>query len=473
MKIMFIASECWPLVKVGGLADVVGSLSRALKRKGVEVGVVLPFYRDINLRNGSFAKVDKVFTVNFSGKNQAFYVYKTLLFEEQVPVYLVKKKGFFEEKGVYLKPDASPKGSFLEAKKFFFLSRAGLEIARWQKADIIHCHDWQTGIVPFLVKEKGLPLKTLLTIHNLGYQGVYEAGMAVKILGKDFPGEEVNCLRLGIENADLINTVSPTYAEEILTPQFGCGLEKILRKRKKDLTGIVNGLDLNAWNPEKDPFIIKNYSPATLDQKKKNKIFLQKKYFKNADPRLPLISIVSRLAPQKGITLVKKIMPRLVKRNMNFILLGTGVEEYENYFTRLSQEHPGKIHAEITFSEKLAHRIYAGSDIFLIPSFYEPCGLGQQIAMRYGTPPVGRETGGIKDTVEDTGLGLFGRRAGTGFLFKRPTPRAFFGSIKKALSAYSKKDFWRDIQKKGMKKDFSWDRSAQKYVDLYQSLDRS
>lgn len=472
MKILFIASECWPLVKVGGLADVVGSLSRALKKRGLDVSVALPFYRKVKPEN-PVTPLKKKFCLSSGNKKEPFSLYKTFLFEEEVPVYLIKKEKYFKEE-VYRRSDGRPARDIREAKRFLFLCRAGLEIAAWKKADIIHCHDWQTALVPFVVKKRDLSFKTLLTVHNLGYQGVYPGKEVEKRLGLEFRSQDLNFLRLGIENADLVNTVSPTYAKEILSKRFGCGLEKTLRKRKKDLSGIVNGLDLEAWNPEKDPWLARNYSSLSLEKKKENKKFLLKKYFNSSRLSPPLLGLVSRLAVQKGISLVQKVLPRLIKEDLYFILLGQGLKKYEEYFARFSEKHGDRFQAVLGFDKKLAHRIYGGADMFLIPSFYEPCGLGQQIAMRYGTVPLGRATGGIKDTVSRTRSFLFWKKVGTGFLFKRPRGEALLKTIEKALRVYRKrKGLWVRIQKKGMKKDFSWEKSAGKYIDLYREISLS
>ena len=317
------------------------------------------------------------------------------------------------------------------------------------------------------------------TIHNLAYQGQYPASLINKIFKTNFKGR-VNCLELGILNADIINTVSPTYAKEILTKKFGFGLEKVLRKRKKDLYGILNGLDEDIWDPKIDKFIVQNYSWEDLDKKIENKKYLLKKLFYRPDFEKPVISIISRLAMQKGIDLIEKIFSNLLKENIYFIVLGKGHKRYENFFLKMEKRYPKMVKANILFDERLAHQIYAGSDIFLMPSFFEPCGLGQQISMKYGTVVVARAVGGIKDTIKNAKVPPAGRAGkiqkskliveGEGFLFEKYNPKEFLKEIKRALKFYQNKEIWQKIQQNGMKKDFSWRKSAKEYLKLYKKL---
>ena len=387
-----------------------------------------------------------------------------------MPVFLIKKDKYFGEGGVYLEADASSGGSEKEAARFFFLTSAGMEIARSIGAEIIHCHDWHVSLITFLIKKQGLKkIKTLLTIHNLGYQGIYSFNVVNKLLGTDFI-ENVNCLKLGISESDLISTVSPNYAREILTPEYGFGLDKSLIKRKKELVGIVNGLDYKIWGPEKDSYLKSFYSYKSLEKKKINKIHLQKKFFKKSNPAIPVLGIVSRFAEQKGFNLIKEIFPVLMKKNINFLILGQGLSQYQNFFQEKAKKFPEKIGIKIGFDEELAHQIYAGADMFLMPSFFEPCGLGQLIAMRYGTVPIVRETGGLKDTVSPAKIA--GKKIeGTGFLFKNYRSEELLKSIEESLKAFENKKFWRKIQINGMKKDYSWETSANQYLKIYQRLE--
>ena len=469
MKILFVASECSPVAKVGGLADVVGSLPKALKSLGVDVSVILPFYKVIKVKKNKLRLLKKNIPVHFNQKKESFDLWKTFLPKSKVSLFLIKNNKYFGGKGVYVESDASSGGSENEAARFLFLSAASIKIAKLMKANILHCQDWHTALTPYLVKKEGYKIKTLLTIHNLGYQGVYESKTVNNLLGTAFPGKEVNCLKLGILTADFINTVSPSYVKEILTRKYGAGLQKYLKKRKRHLIGIVNGIDYDFFNPETDSFLTKNYSWKNIEDKTYNKILLQKKCFKKANLKIPILGIVSRLADQKGFDLIKGIFKNLMKENLQCILLGTGSPEYEMFFEESSKKYKKKFYAKIAFDEELAHQIYGGTDIFLMPSAFEPCGLGQQIAMKYGTVPVARAVGGIRDTVFS--VKISGKKVeGTGFLFNRYDKKDLFNLIKKSLSFYNKKDVWQKIQINGMKQDFTWKKSAKKYKSLYERI---
>lgn len=467
MKILFVASECNPLVKVGGLADVIGALPKALKELGIDVSVLIPFYQVMDLDKEKVKLVLKDYPVVFNNRREKFNLFRTYLPNTTVPVFLIENGNYFKD-GVYIETDASSGGSEEEAARFLFLSKVAVEIAGLNKTDILHCHDWHTAIVPFLVRKQGLKIKTLLTIHNLGYQGIYDWRTVNKLLGTDF-SEKVNCLKFGILNADIITTVSPNYAKEILSEQFGSGLEKHLQEKKRNLVGILNGLDENFFNPETDSYIVENYSIKNLELKIKNKTYLQKITFGEASIELPVISIVSRLAKQKGIDLIIEGFPSLAKENIRFIILGEGDEKYEKFFKEMMLKFPEKCWAKIGFDERLAHQIYAGSDIFLMPSLFEPCGLGQQVAMKYGTVPVARAVGGIKDTVLPVMI-YPEAIEGSGFVFEGYNTKEFIGSLKEALNLYERKDSWRAIQLNGMSQDFSWRKSAQKYSEVYKDL---
>lgn len=469
MKILLVASECSPMAKVGGLADVVGSLPKALKRLGVDVSVALPFYKVIKTNKKDLELVKKNASVIFEGKKQFFNLYKTFLPKSKVPLLLIDNKKYFPGNYVYPEADASSGGTEQEVSRFLFLSAAGIKTAEVIGANIIHCHDWHTALIPYLIKKEGSKIKTLLTIHNLGYQGIYFNKLVNKLLGTVFPENEVNCIKLGILTADFINTVSPSYAKEILKPKYGFGLQKYLKKRENHLSGILNGLDLEVFNPKIDSYLKKKYSWQSIKQKSYNKAYLQKKCFKKVNLQIPVLGIVSRLADQKGFDLIKGIFKNLMKENLQLVLLGKGSPKYERFFKIASKRFPKRFFAKITFNEELAHQIYGGIDIFLMPSAFEPCGLGQQIAMKYGTVPVARAVGGIKDTVFP--VKISGKKVkGTGFLFNRYDEKDLFNSIKKALSFYNKKDVWKKIQINGMKQDFSWKNSAQKYKSLYKRI---
>lgn len=469
MKILLVASECAPLAKVGGLADVVGSLPKTLKNLGADVSVVIPFYKTVSVKKKELKLFSENLWVNFAGKKENFSLWQTYLPKSKVPVFLIKKDEYFGKGDVYLETDASSGGSEKEAARFFFLTLAGIKIAQLIGAEVLHCHDWHVSLAAFLVKKQGLKkIKTLLTIHNLGYQGVYSSNVVNKLLGTDFI-ENVNCLKLGISNADFISTVSPNYAREILTPEYGFGLDKNLTERTKELTGIINGLDYKIWNPEKDSYLKSSYSYKSLENKKINKIHFQKEFFKKSNPATPILGMISRLAEQKGFDLIQEIFPVLMKKDINLVILGQGLLRYENFFKEKVKQFPGKIGLKIGFDEEMAHQIYAGADMFLMPSFFEPCGLGQLIAMRYGTVPIVRETGGLKDTVSPVRI-TNEKIEGTGFLFKNYRSEELLESIEESLKTFENKKFWREIQINGMKKDYSWEISAGQYFKIYQQL---
>ncbi len=470
LKILFAASECAPFAKVGGLADVIGSLPKALKKLGVDAAVTIPFYGTAQVKKEDLNLFKPGVEMEFEGKKEFFDMWKTRLPQSNVSLFLIDNKRFFKG-DVYIEKDASSGGGREEAKRFLFFSLAALKAAELTKSDILHCHDWHVGLVPYLVKKSGLKFKTLMTIHNMGYQGIYSAETVNQLLGTDFL-ETVNCLKEGILGADFVNTVSPNYAREILTKEFGFGLEKFLQKRKKNLAGIINGLDEKQFNPESDPYIVKNYSVKDFKGKGENKNYLQKKCFGSKND-LPLMGIIARLTPQKGFDLIKDIFDELIKENIQMVLLGKGIKEFEDFFFEKSKQSPGKFFAKIGFDEKIARQIYAGADIFLMPSHFEPCGLGQLIAMKYGTIPVAREIGGLKDTIEDVKFKSRSGKSlttGTGILFERYKSQDLLTAIKKALNLFKDKETWSQIQKNAMAQDFSWRQSAKQYLKIYKKL---
>lgn len=444
MKVLFIASECAPIAKVGGLADVVGSLPKSLKKIGVDISVLIPFYGAAKLKKEEIKLVLKESTVFFDGKEEKFNLWQTTLPKSKVPVFLIENNKYFKG-NVYIETDASSGGSATEAKRFFFLSVVGIKLAETLKIDILHCHDWHTAIIPFLIKKEKLQLKNLLTIHNLQYQGLYPYQIVNQLLNTKFT-KDVNCLKQGILNAKIITTVSPTYAKEILTKEYSAGLKSALLKRKNDLYGILNGIDKI------------NYS---LDKKQSGKRKLQKICKLVQNPEIPIISLIGRLTEQKGFDILNPILDKLGKMNLQLIVLATGDPRYEKTLIRAAKKFPDKFSINIKFDAKLAQQIYAGSDIFLMPSQFEPCGLGQIIAMGYGTVPIVRATGGLKDTVKNLK---------TGFVFKNYNSQELLNTIKKALKAFQNKKAWKQLQTNGIKQDFSWDKSAKKYIEIYQIL---
>jgi len=444
MKVLFIASECAPIAKVGGLADVVGSLPKSLKKIGVDISILIPFYGAVKLKKEEIKLVLKEATVFFDGKKEKFNLWQTTLPKSKVPVFLIENNKYFKG-NVYIETDASSGGSATEAKRFFFLSKVGIKLAETFKIDILHCHDWHTAIIPFLIKKGKLQLKNLLTIHNLQYQGLYPYQIVNQLLNTKFT-EDVNCLKQGILNAKIITTVSPTYAKEILTKEYGAGLEPVLLKRKSCLHGILNGIDKI------------NYS---LDKKQADKRKLQKICKLAQNPEIPVIALIGRLTEQKGFDILNPILDELGKMDLQLIVLAAGYPKYEKELIRAEKKFPDKLSINIKFDAQLAQQIYAGTDIFLMPSQFEPCGLGQMIAMSYGTVPIVRAAGGLKDTVQNFE---------TGFVFKNYNSQELLNVIKKALKVFQNKKTWKHLQINGIKQDFSWDKSAKKYLEIYQKL---
>lgn len=472
MKILFVASECSPIAKVGGLGDVIGSLPKALKALDVDVRICLPKYQIIDEKKYHFDLIAQ--KIKF--KNELISIYRGFLPRSTVPVYLLENEKYFGENGVYLAKTAFV-DSFKEIQRFLFFSQAIPEIFKfleWQP-QIIHCQDWHTAILPVLVKlnpkSETSNLKSILTIHNLANQGKWVASEVLSFLG--LKGDEAESLKIrdkdgnisifeqGILHADILNTVSQNYAQEIKTKEFGEGLEDDLIKRQNDLFGIINGIDYERFNPETDPDIKMNYSFNSLEKRTGNKIDLQKLLGFPQDSKIPLLGIINRLTPQKGVDLVIGIIPELVKLNCQLVVLGVGEDIYEKKILEFSQKYPQNISSQIKFDPVLAQKIYAGSDIFLMPSKFEPCGLGQMIAMRYGSIPIVRKTGGLAETVENQK---------TGFVFEDYNPSALLKVIHESLKIYQNKKEWSEMIKRTMKKDFSWEVSAKEYLSLYKKL---
>jgi starch synthase len=499
VKVLFVASECAPIAKVGGLGDVIGSLPKALKDLGIDVRICLPKYAIVDFKKYKFELINR----NIKVKDEKVKIYQGFLPEsdprsigDKVPVYLLENEKYFGENGVYFEKSAFV-SSLKEIERFLFLSQAALKIfpiLNWFP-QIIHCHDWHTAIVPMALKIKHQKpsfhlwkrgrrreqtslrpakiknIKSLLTIHNLANQGKWNPQETLSFF--DFKDEEINSLKTrgedgnfnifqqGILNADLINAVSPTYAKEILTKEYGEGLEKFLLRRKKELFGILNGIDEKRFNPETDPALKVNYSYQNLERKIENKTHLQEILNFKKNPEIPLFAFIGRLTSQKGIDLIIEIIPELVKMGCQLVILGVGNPDYEKKLLELSQKYPQNVSAQIKFDPVLAQKIYGGSDFILIPSRFEPCGLVQMIAMTYGTIPIARKTGGLADTIED---------GKTGFLFKKYEAKSFLETIKKALNLYQNKEKWQKLIEEAMKKDFSWQKSAQKYLKLYKKL---
>ncbi len=465
LKVLMLGAECSPFAKVGGLADVVGSLPKAIKKQGIDVRLILPLYGSIDREKYKVKKIISNIKVP-SGKNFiGINIWQSKLPGSQVKVYFIENKKYFDKKEVYTGNNE---------ERFLFFSLAALYILPVIKfkPNVVHCHDSHTALVPDIVKAGVLDFldnfKTLYTIHNFRYQGkTGEEALSTGNLHKSFleslsvdaEDGDINFTVQGILNANIVNTVSKKYSREILTKEYGEGLEKVIRQRKKDLYGIVNGIDVDFFNPAKDKNIFKKYTIKSLENKKYNKKSLQKKLNLEIDEEKPVVSVISRLAPQKGLNLITE---KIIKENdCHFVFLGTGQKEIEKKLKDLAKKYPKKVSSQIIFDIKLAQQIYAASDIFLMPSRFEPCGLGQMIAMRYGTIPVVRATGGLDDTVDNK----------TGFKFNDFTSRALGQSLSDALNVYyGEHNKWIKMQKNCMMKDFSWDKSAKEYINLYKKL---
>ncbi|MDD5291541.1 MAG: glycogen/starch synthase [Patescibacteria group bacterium] len=470
LKILMAASEMAPLAKVGGLADVVGSLPPALARLGCDVRVALPAYGSIDKKKIKAKKILSNIAVASAGQDLKINLWQTKA--SGITVYLLDCQKYFGGEEIYSGNKKIYTGTE-DSERFLFFSLAILKVLPLIKfkPDIIHSHDFHTALIPNLLKADQNPYykntKTLYTIHNLNHQGKSEIKIlstgnlnkdSLKSLSRDAQDGDINFMVQGIINADLVNTVSPTYAKEIATSIYGAGIEKVIRQNRDKISGILNGIDVSFFNPAKDKLIKQNYTFKTLEKKVENKLALQKRLGLEQNKNIPLAGLVSRLAWQKGLELITENEAKLT---CQFVFLGTGEKKYENQLKKIAKKYPDKISAQITFDIKLAQQIYAASDIFLMPSRFEPCGLGQMIAMRYGAVPIVRSTGGLADTVNKK----------LGFSFSEFTSVAFTKTLKDALNLYYKKPRkWKKMQKRGMKKDFSWRRSAKDYLKLYKKL---
>lgn len=472
LRVLFISAEASPYAKVGGLADVAGSLPKSLRELGHDVRVIMPRYGRISHELYQLKPVLEAFQVPLPAGDEPASLWQTEL-EDSVPVYMVESEHYFGREAIYGYPD--------DGERFIFFCRAALEAVRmlgWSP-NIVHCNDWHTAIIPSMLKATydDDPIfggtATVFTIHNLAYHGIFDQKiLAMTGLGGGFlrpqigdRSDQVDLMSQGILYAEVINTVSPTYAQEILTPEYGEGLDAVLKYRKARIFGILNGLDTESFNPATDPHIAVQYDLDSLDRKVENKLALQREGKMKEDADIPVVGIVSRLADQKGFDLLESIIePLLVETGLQFVLLGTGDQHYQDLFRRIGQRYAGQVAISLTFDVGLAQRIYAGSDMFLMPSRYEPCGLGQMIAMRYGTIPVVRRTGGLADTVADYQPAS---GEGNGFVFENYTSQACYTAIVRAIEAYRRPKEWRQLQKRGMLADLTWAASARKYVELY------
>ena len=474
MHIAFVASECVPFSKTGGLADVVGALPRALAASGHQVSVYLPRYRQTKLTNPQ--TVVRSITVPFDDR----YRFCSVVTEGNhsgIDFYFVDYPPYFDRDALY----GTPSGDYPDnAERFALFSRAVLEASKILGVpNIFHCHDWQSALVPVLLRTQYVEdpafrqVGTVFTIHNMGYQGLFPPDILpllmlpwdlFTITRMEFFGN-VNFLKGALVECDYVTTVSRKYSQEIQTTEYGFGLEGVLRDRAATVTGILNGVDYDEWSPQKDKFIAAKYSPQDLSGKAKCKQDLLEAFgVSGADPRLPVIGIVSRFAAQKGFDLISQIADRLAREEMIVVALGAGDKQYEEMFQRVHKQFPQKIAVKVAYDNAIAHKIEAGSDMFLMPSKYEPCGLNQIYSLKYGTVPIVRATGGLDDTIEpwDVRTGK-----GTGFKFTEYKGEALLLTIREALRAFRDQSSWQTLMRNGMNKDFSWNASAKEYARVY------
>ncbi len=477
MKVLFVVSEAEPFAKTGGLADVAAALPRALAALGHDVRIVLPLYRQVaRARHGARLMKLRV-AVQMGSTVREGRVWTGQLPKSAVTVHLIEESAFFDRKGLYQEHGRDYPDNL---ERFSFFSQAALQMVRqlrW-RPEILHCHDWQTALAcahlawgPPARDPVFARIGTVLTIHNLAYQGLFPTSQwpltglpdsAFTVDGLEFY-HQLNCLKGGLVAARRLTTVSPTYAREIHTKEFGCGLEGLLRSRARALTGILNGIDPEEWNPQTDPHIAARYSAGRLAGKAACKRALKRRQ------RLPeradlLIGMVQRLAEQKGIDIFLGAAEQLMALPVQMVILGTGDPSYHKRLEELARRFPGRLSVNLTFDNALAHQIEAGADAFLMPSRFEPCGLNQMYSMRYGTVPIVKRVGGLADTVLDADAA--GPRA-TGFVFTEHTPQALVEAVQRAIAAFNVRPRWRALMRAGMRQDFSWKRSAKAYADVY------
>nr|WP_303213040.1 glycogen synthase GlgA [uncultured Romboutsia sp.] len=478
MKVLYATAECWPFAKTGGLGDVSYALPKSLKKEGIDVRVILPKYSTMPNYLKEQLKEVAVFSVDVGWRKQYCGLLEMDL--NGVKFYFIDNEYYFKREGeiAYLY------GYGDDAERYTFFSNAVLEAMSILNfyPDIVHLNDWHTGMIPLILKEKYSHskkyknIKTVYTIHNLQYQGVFSDSIIEDVL--DIPRAYYNngdieyyggvsFMKSGIVFSDKVIAVSPTYSNEIQTEFYGEGLDGLLKSKSHKLKGILNGIDYDLNNPLTDGDIFVNYDINSIDKKIENKLKLQEVLGLDVNPDIPLIGIVSRLVSQKGFDLISYMMPEIIRENLQVVILGTGEHQYQSMFNYYDSHFPNKVSARITFDSAFAQQIYAGSDMFLMPSLFEPCGIGQMLAMRYGTLPIVRETGGLKDTVipynKYTG-------EGNGFSFKNYNAHEMLHCIRRAIKVYNDKDRWMELVNNAMNTDSSWKKSATEYIKVYEEI---
>ena len=475
MRVLFVASEAGPFIKSGGLGDVAGALPKALAKKGADVRVVIPKYKEINWEVKDKLRFNKWFNVGVGYREEFCGVWEC--FYNGVTYYVLDNEKYFNRDGLY--------GFYDDAERFAFFDRAVLDMIRvidWQP-DLIHCNDWQTGMIPVLLnfqyKRNDMfywNIKSVYSIHNIAFQGVFDPQILPELFGFDMElynntslkfDSGVSFMKGGLYYSDIITTVSNSYANEIQTPEYGQRLHEVLKDRSYALRGITNGIDYDEFNPKTDKFIKQNYDINSIKNKVINKTELQKELGLTVDENIPMMAMVTRLTHQKGLDLLVNISDRLLQQNVQLVILGTGDKHYEDHFKWLDYRYGNKVSANIRFDNALANKIYAACDMFLMPSLFEPCGLGQLIALRYGSIPIVRETGGLKDTVASYNEYT---EDGNGFSFTNYNADDLYNVIQYALWIYKDKKKWKNLVKQAMESDNSWNKSAEIYLNMYREL---
>ena len=468
MKILFCAAECYPFVKIGGLGDVVYSLPKALVEKGQECSVIIPLYYKIRQDYQDLELIDE-FYISLGYRHQYVGILKKVM--NGINFYFIDNEQYFKRDKVYSEKD--------DGERFTFFSKAVIEtiVRHFRDYDVLHAHDWQTAMTIPLIREYNINLKTVFTIHNLRFQGVYPFSMVFDMLGLPpyYATEEkmlyfnsANYLKAAIVFADKVTTVSPTYLEEIKNEYYGEGLHGLIKQYEYKMVGILNGIDYDTFDPEKDKFLSFDYNKNNISGKYKNKIAFQKEMDLPQNENIPIIGMVSRLTDQKGLDLVNAVIDEILSMDVQFIDLGTGDDMYENNFRGKEYAYRNKMRAIIKYDDYFASKVYASSDLYLMPSQFEPCGLSQMIAMRYGSLPVVRETGGLNDTVKAYNMYT---KEGNGFTFKNYNAHEMLFTLQKAVGLYyDNKDDFNKLIKSAMNEDFSWNKSGEEYIRLYQSI---
>ncbi len=478
LKILFASSEVTPFAKTGGLADVSASLPSALTELGHQVITVMPLYRSVREGGYDLEQQEKFPSIPFKGQKLETRIYAAKMGQD-IPIYFLEREEFFDRKNLY----GTPEGDYFDnPERFIFFSRGVLELSQsiGFQPDIVHCHDWQTSLVLVYLKslyEKNSSFsraRGVFTIHNLAYQGVFPKDMMsvselppelFSMNGLEFFGK-MNFMKGGIVFSDVVTTVSQKYAQEIQTPEYGYGMDGVLRERSKDIHGILNGVDYDLWNPKTDTHIASNYDVKDTSGKKSCKEELIKIFKLKGSDEFPVIGMISRLADQKGFDILAEALDSLLALDLYLVILGTGDAKYEQQLAALEKKHRGRLSVKIAFDNVLAHKIEAGSDMFLMPSKYEPCGLNQMYSLKYGTIPIVRATGGLDDTIKEFNPEV---AKGNGFKFSAYSASDLVKTVKRALYLYRNKLLWTKLVTNAMKEDFSWHKSAKKYEQIYRN----